>query len=81
MAQYFPPIHYTDKISCSPHDNLHRTNQYNICQGINMTSLNVALNKLVDQGAIPRELANLYSAQAGALLAVILSENNRVYGF
>lgn len=81
MSQFFPPVHYTDKIPCSPTDDQHRRNQYDVCQGLNMTRLNIALDKLVEQGTIPRALANLYSAQAGTLLAVILSENNRVHGF
>lgn len=78
---FFAPVHYTDKIPCSPTDDQHRRNQYDVCQGINMTKLSVALNKLVEQGTIKRELADLYKSQAGALLAVILSENNRVHGF
>lgn len=78
---FIPPVRYTDKIPCSPHDDVHRKNQYNICQGINITSLGCALNDMVEQGVLDRRLADIYKLQAQTLLAVILSENNRVYGF
>ncbi len=78
---FIPPVHYTDKTPCSPHDDVNRKNQYNICQGINIINLDCALSDMVEQGVLDRRLADIYKLQAQTLLAVILSENNRVYGF
>jgi hypothetical protein len=56
----------------------HRRRNFDICKGINMTSLGIVLDDMVEAG-MPKELAEIYKLQAGSLLALLRTENNRIF--
>lgn len=60
-----------------PNVNADRAFQYDICQALNMTSFGVVIDRLVAYG-MNKRVGELYRAQAGALLAQVLSEKNRI---
>ena len=56
----------------------HRRRNFDICKAINMTTLGIVLYDMVKAG-MPKELAEIYELQAGSLLALIRTENNRIF--
>ena len=57
----------------------HRRNNYALCQCINLTSLGIVLEKMVNEDKLNPQLAVIFKIQTSALLASILSENNRIH--
>jgi hypothetical protein len=80
---FIPPARFTDRISNSgnPSDKRHGQLNFELCTALNMTSLKIALEKLVNEAGLSPQLAQAYEAQAMGLLNVMLSENNRLHGF
>jgi hypothetical protein len=79
-APYIPPA-FTDRRT-EPEgfpgrgkDRRHFT--YELCRSIDITHLGVTLDEMVKAGRMDAHLAELYRTQASALLATLLSENNR----
>ena len=69
-----------DRVSgTKPDDDQHRHNCYELCQGINLTRLGVILEEMVNKDKLHPQLANIFKTQASALLASMLSENNRIH--
>ncbi len=56
----------------------HRRRNYAICKGIDLITLGIALEDMVKAG-MPKELAEIYRLQANTLLALIRTENNRIF--
>lgn len=71
-------IEPTPDVNPGFHSTWHRKRNYDICQGINLTSLSIVLDDMVAAG-MPKELAEIYKLQAGSLLALIRTENNRIF--
>lgn len=51
---------------------------YDLCQGINLTTLSCALADMVEAG-LPKEQAECFKAGAYALLQLMRTENNRLF--
>jgi hypothetical protein len=63
----------------TPDGELHAERHMNLCRAIDMTSLAVVLNAMVKDRHISRRQADAFEAQAGGLLATMLSENHRAF--
>lgn len=61
----------------TPDGELHAERHMKLCCSIDMTSLSVVLNAMVKDGHVSRRQADAFSAQAGGLLATMLTENHR----
>jgi hypothetical protein len=55
----------------------HREINYKICTAIDLTKVSIVINKMVQEGMEP-ELAEIFEAQAGVLVASLRTENNRL---
>jgi hypothetical protein len=62
-----------------PDGELHAERNFQLCRAIDMTSLSVVLDDMVKTGHLSPRLADAFKAQAGGLLAVMCSENNRSF--
>jgi len=79
-SPFISPARFVDRVSgLEPGDSVHRHNTYVLCQAINLTNLSVILEKMVNEDGLNPELANTYKTQANCLLALMLSENNRIH--
>lgn len=56
---------------------LHRKHNHKLCTALDMTKLGIELDSLVKDG-LDKRLAEIFFTQAQALLAALLSENNRL---
>lgn len=63
----------------TPDGSLHAQRNFDLCRAVNMTSLAVVLNEMVKTGHISRVQADAFEAQAGGLLATMLTENDRSF--
>lgn len=63
----------------TPDGELHAERHMKLCCSIDMTSLSVVLNAMVKDGHVSRRQADAFSAQAGGLLATMLTENHRAF--
>ena len=63
----------------TPHGELHARRHYALCRAIDMTSLAVVLDDMVKDSHISQRQADAFAAQAGGLLATMLSENARAF--
>ena len=68
-----------DNLSQLKIEGAHRKINYDLCTAIDMIKFGIVLDKLVVVGMHP-QLRELYYAQAGSLLALLRSENNRLFG-
>lgn len=64
-----------------PEDAQHRRFNYELCEAIDTLKLGIVLDRMVEAGKLHPRLAELYRGQAGCLLALLRSENNRAHGF
>jgi hypothetical protein len=79
MTFHPPVLFHPDCSTCIGKDvDEHRKRHMDLCCAIDMTRLHVALNEAVKAG-MRRELADLYADQASILLALIISEHNRLF--
>lgn len=62
-----------------PFDDRHRKFHYDLCQGINMTRVSIALGQMVEAGVMDKRVAELLHLQAASLLAMMTTENNRSF--
>lgn len=62
-------------------DELHMKRNFELCRAINLTSLHCVVKSMVNSGDLDANVAELYLAQAGSLLALLRTENNRGLGF
>jgi hypothetical protein len=60
-------------------DDQYRQFHYDLCQGINMTRVSIALGQMVEAGVLDKRMAELFHMQAASLLALMTSENNRAF--
>lgn len=63
----------------SPFDDRYRKFHYDLCQGINMTRVSIALGQMVEAGVMDKRVAELLHLQAASLLAMMTTENNRSF--
>lgn len=66
-------------VRMTPDGDLHAQWHMDLCLAVNMTSLAIVLNKMVDRNHISRRQADAFEAQAGGLLATMLSECARSF--
>ena len=66
-------------VRMTPDGDLHAERHMDLCRAIDMTKLSIALNEMVTSGHISRLQADAFCAQAGGLLATMLSENHRSF--
>ena len=57
----------------------YRQINYDLCTALDLTKMGIVLDKMVAVGMNP-QLRELYEAQTGSLLALLRSENNRLFG-
>jgi hypothetical protein len=69
-----------ERIVCLPKDDEFKRMHFDIHRAINMTSLSCVLADMEAKG-LPKEQAAAFKASADALLALITTENNRLFGF
>lgn len=60
-------------------DDAYRQYNFDLCRALDMTKLSCVLGDMVENRWIDRRVAELFHLQAGALLAMMTSENNRLY--
>lgn len=63
----------------TPDGELHSQRHFDLCRAIDMTSLSVVLQEMVNTKAISQRQADAFHAQAGGLLAIMLAENHRSF--
>lgn len=63
----------------TPDGELHATRNLNLCRAVDLINLAVVLNEMVRSGHISHHQANAFQAQAGGLLASMLTENDRSF--
>lgn len=66
-------------VRMTPDGDKHAERHMNLCRSIDMIGLAVVFNEMVRDGHISRRQADAFEAQAGGLLATILSENHRAF--
>lgn len=59
-------------------DKAHRQRNFELCNALNIGRLGMVLEDMVASG-MPKEQAEVYRTSAIALLALMRSENNRLY--
>ncbi len=74
----FNPEHIGN--NTNPMDLHHRKTNFRLCTAIDMTSVSIALDHLVEAG-MPQAQADYFKDNASSLLALLLTENNRLHGF
>jgi hypothetical protein len=74
------PVNFTNRVHLQgdPLDDAHRTRNFDLCRAVDLTSLGVVLDNLVKAG-MPKGQAELFKAQADALLQLMRTENNRLW--
>jgi hypothetical protein len=60
-------------------DDHYKRFNFDLCRALDMTKLGIVLDQMVETGAIDKRMAELFHLQAGSLLALMLSENNRTF--
>jgi len=63
----------------TPHGELHAEWHMKLCRAVDMLGLAVVFNEMVEAGHISRRQADAFEAQAGGLLATMLSECARSF--
>jgi hypothetical protein len=63
----------------TPDGELHAQRHFDLCRAVDMTSLAVVLEQMVKTAHISQRQADAFHAQAGGLLATMLSENARSF--
>jgi hypothetical protein len=63
----------------TPEGETHAKRNFDLCRAVDLTSLAVVLNEMVATRAISRRQADAFEAQAGGLLASLLTENDRSF--
>jgi len=57
----------------------YRSRNFDLCVAINITSLGVVLDKMIEDGSLTKNQAECYKQSAHAILQLLRSENNRWY--
>lgn len=79
-APYIPSTRFNDRVpGLEEGDTQHRQHNYELCQAIDLTKLGIILEKMVNDGKLHPQMATIYKIQGNALLAALLSENNRLH--
>ena len=83
MTLFYDTRFNPERICCmgKTQDDLWKRRNFDLCRAINMTNLHCVIGEMVASGDLDRNLADLYLAQAGSLLALMRTENNRGMGF
>lgn len=63
----------------TPDGETHAQRNLDLCRAVDMIKLAVVLNEMVATGHISRRQADAFEAQAGGLLASLLTENDRSF--
>lgn len=63
----------------TPEGELHAQRNMDLCRAVDLTKLAVVLNEMVATRHISRRQADAFEAQAGGLLATLLTENDRSF--
>lgn len=50
-----------------------------LCRALDMTKMSIVLSQMVEAGCLDKRMAELFHMQAGTLLALLTSENNRAF--
>lgn len=66
-------------VRMTPDGDLHAKRHFDLCRAIDMTSLSVVLAEMVNSRHISQRQADAFHAQAGGLLATLLTENHRAF--
>jgi hypothetical protein len=78
FGRFIPDVRFTDRVTgCGPNDDRFRGINFRLCRALDMTSLSCVLQEMVDAGIINEQQAGIYKDQAGGLLALLRTENNR----
>lgn len=82
FGRFHPDVRFSQRIAGGTElDQRHRKINFNLCRAIDMTSLNCVLQEMIDAGIINERQADLYNDNAGSLLALLRTENNRGHGY
>lgn len=60
-------------------DDTFRAFHFELCRALDMTRMSIALAKMVEAGWLDKRMAELFHQQASTLLALMVSENNRIF--
>ena len=63
----------------TPDGEVHAQRNFDLCRAVDMIALAVVMNEMVKTGHISRRQADAFEAQAGGLLASLLTENDRSF--
>lgn len=77
---YIPPETFgVNLVRNTTSGELHAKRNFDLCRAVDLTSLGVVLDDMVKSEHISRLQADAFKAQAGGLLAAMLTENHRSF--